>query len=72
MMGRMEREGASEDMRKNRLNNINNLWKLYISEESKWLQKARVRWLKEGDKIQSSSTEYARPGRQKRSKSDLC
>lgn len=49
IMSRMENEGANEQLRKNRLEVLNKLWRLYKIEESKWIQKSRNRWLKEGD-----------------------
>lgn len=39
---RMERDGVSDDLRKNRLQILNHLWKEYRLEERMWLQKARV------------------------------
>lgn len=46
----MENEGAFDDLRKDRLLILNNLWLEYRKEESMWIQKARVRWLNFGDK----------------------
>lgn len=46
----MEQDGADEESRKLRLEVLNNLWKEYRLEERMWLQKSRVRWLREGDK----------------------
>ncbi|XP_057419403.1 uncharacterized protein LOC130713636 [Lotus japonicus] len=49
-MSRMEREGVSDELRRGRLAILNHLWAEYRKEESKWLQKSRLRWLKLGDK----------------------
>lgn len=40
LISRMEREGASNELRTNRLQLLNNLWKEYRKEECMWVQKA--------------------------------
>lgn len=49
IVSKMDIEGASEVLRIERLQLLNNLWKEYRKEESMWVQKARVRWLNFGD-----------------------
>lgn len=46
----MESEGVGADLRKERLDILNQLWQAYRAEESRWLQKTRIRWLKVGDR----------------------
>ncbi|XP_057452783.1 uncharacterized protein LOC130744629 [Lotus japonicus] len=46
----MERDGVTEELRKERLMTLNDLWKEYRLEESMWLQKSRMKWVKEGDR----------------------
>lgn len=50
VMERLEEEGATEELRSKRTQVISGLWEGYKKEESKWLQKSRVRWLKRGIK----------------------
>lgn len=50
VMDRLGTEGTTDDLRKKRAEVLGHLWQEYRVEESKWRQKARVRWIKEGDK----------------------
>lgn len=50
IMERLELDGDSEELKIKRCQIISGLWDGYKAEESKWLQKSRVRWFKEGDK----------------------
>ncbi|XP_057425669.1 uncharacterized protein LOC130719035 [Lotus japonicus] len=50
IMQRMENEGVSENLRRDRLVILEDLWKEYRVEERTWLAKSRLRWMKEGDR----------------------
>lgn len=50
ILRKMELNGVDEESRKERLEELNNLWREYRLEERMWLQKSRIRWLKEGDR----------------------
>lgn len=50
VMGMLELEGASEELLSQRRAVLSGLWDGYKAEESKWQQKARVKWLQSGDK----------------------
>lgn len=50
VMSRMEVEGATEDLRVERIAIMGDLWKEYRAEEAAWIQKSRMRWAKEGDR----------------------
>lgn len=42
--------GVSEELRKDRFQVMEVLWREYTNEERKWRVKSRVQWLKEGDR----------------------
>lgn len=50
---RMEGERVSDFLRTDRLTILNQLWKEYRAEESQWLQKSRVKWIRDSDRITS-------------------
>ncbi|XP_057425984.1 uncharacterized protein LOC130719378 [Lotus japonicus] len=49
-MDRLASEEPGIELRKNRLTILEGLWQEYRKEEYRWRQKARVRWLREGDR----------------------
>lgn len=44
----MEVEDTSDSLREERLACLNHLWREYRLEESMWIQKAKVKWIREG------------------------